>query len=141
MPPVKKNKGELSQEEIALLGISYLKLKDSEKELKKGLENTRKSLEEYLKTNGKPWEKGEMVSVTHAGKQVNILHSNRVSKTMVPTYEEILQKHGLKECLESVLVFREDVFESMYEAGKIPIEVVEELFEEKVSKVFSVKID
>lgn len=47
---------------------------------------------------------------------------------------------GLKDCIESVEVVRDDILSEMILRGELPDEVVQRLYEEKVSNAFSVDV-
>ena len=141
--PVKKKKSEpvLSNEDVALLGINYVTKKNSMKELDGECKEIRKPLEAYIKANGKTLESGSILAVvSHADKDVHIRQTLRVGKVLLPEAFDVLEKNGLKECIENVPTIREDVLEHLYEQGKVSDEVLQQIYAEKSSYAFSVEL-
>lgn len=137
----KKSYSELSNEVIALKGIEYVNKKETIKELESQCKECRKPLEEYVNSEGKTQPSGSLIAVVpHADVDVYLKKTLRVSRVMLPEAIDVLKENGLSECIENVQVIREDVLESMYNAGKVSDEVLKSLYSEKKSYAFSVEI-
>lgn len=140
MPVVKKSSVN-SEEDLALLGIEYLKLKSSIKELESKCSDARKPLESYVKEFGCTVKGGSLLKVLpYADKEVHLKETLRTSKVLLPEAIDVLNEEGLEECIENVPVIREDVLERLYADGKVSDEVMQKLFALKKTFAFSVEL-
>ena len=145
MPAVKKVKKrsieELSNEDLALMGIEFANKKDAIKELESQCKECRKPLEAYIENEGKKLSTGSRVAVlSHADVDVHLKQTLRVSKVLLPEAIEVLREKGLDECIELVPVVREDVVERLHMEGRITDEDLQKLYQAKSSYAFSVEV-
>lgn len=145
MPTSKKRKvksaEELSNEELALIGIDYVNKKDAMKELDSQCKKIRKPLEEYVVSSGKVLDSGSRIAVvSHSDVDVHLKHTLRVSSILLPEAMDVLEAEGLSECIEEVKIVREDVIERLHSEGTISDKVLSKLYAPKESYAFSVEI-
>lgn len=141
MPAKKTKRVVVSNEDIALLGITYVNKKDAIKELEAQCKECRKPLEDYIETSGRVLDSGSKLAVvSHADVDVHLKKTLRVTKALTPEAVDVLSEAGLDECIEQVPVVREDILESLYMAGKVPDEVLKKVYVGKSNYAFSVEI-
>lgn len=147
MPVIKKKSDKnalvsapiVTEEEIALKGLHYVKLKKDIKVLESEVKKTRTPLEDYLLKNGKVLPNGSTASViTHAGMDIILKNTLRVGKVLLPEAIEVLKAEGLSGCIQNVEIIREDVLEHLYETGKVSAEVLIKVYQETRGYAFSV---
>lgn len=141
--PVKKPKiADLSNEDIALHGLSYVQKKEAIKTLEGQCKEERVLLEDYAKRMGKPvGSSGSTVAVVeHADVAVHLKETARTSAVLLPEALDILKKEGYKECIEKVEIVREDIVEKLHRAGKISDELLSQIYGFKTSHAFSVEV-
>lgn len=143
--PAKKKKvptlEELSNEDLALMGIEFANKKDAVKELESQCKECRKPLEEYLKTSGRELSSGSRIAVlSHADVDVHLKQTLRVSKVLLPEAVGILREKGLDECIEMVPMVREDVVERLHLEGKISDDDLLQIYQLKSNYAFSVEL-
>lgn len=139
--PKKKAYSELSNEDLALRGIEYVNKKSAIKELEAQCKECRKPLEEALKVSGRTLDSGSRLLVLpHADMDVHLKQTLRVGKVLLPEAIDVLRENGLDECIEEVPYVREDVLESMYNAGKVTTDVLKRIYQSKESFAFSVEV-
>lgn len=139
--PKKKVKTNATSEEVALKGIAYVNTKDQIKTLEGECKELRKPLEAFLDEFGRTTESGSILAVvTHGDKDVCLHKTLRTGKTLLPEAQSILESNGFKECVEMVPTVREDVIERLYEEGKIPDSLLQQIYQEKSSFAFSVDL-
>lgn len=147
MPIIKKKNTkrfsqQLSNDEIALGGLSYLSKKESIKTLTSEMETIRKPLEEYVGKFGSSDEKGNLyVTSPYADKTVVLKKTLRVSSAILPEAIEVLKKHKLTDCLEKVTIIREDILNQMILSGEIPEKILKKIVTTKESYAFSVSTE
>ena len=76
----------------------------------------------------------------HADMEVVLKRTLRSSAELLPNATDILRENGLTDCLESVVIVREDRLQAMYEAGKVPDEIMKKVYASKDSYAFSVSL-
>lgn len=131
-----------SQEEVALLGINYVKGKEEIKKINNALGKVRVPLENYMDTNQQELPNGSyLCQIPHADVVVNLKRTLRNGKELVPEAEDILRANGLEDCIENVPTIREDRIEALYQAGKISDEILQKIYVAKPSYAFSVSLD
>lgn len=141
MPKKKASEFPQNAEEIALKGFQYYQGKQQISEIEKSLKETRKPLEAYLDAEGMDTPQGhKLVVVPYADKDVHLKRTRRSTAILRPEALDILKEMGLKDCIESVEVVRDDILSEMILRGELPDEVVQRLYEEKVSNAFSVDV-
>lgn len=141
--PAKKRKSfeELSNEEIALRGIEYANKKEAIKELETQCKECRKPLEAYIDNSGRTLENGSKLAViSHADVDVHLKKTLRAGKKLLPEAIDVLRESGLDECIEEIPIVREDVVERLYEEGAISDELLQKIYQSKVSYAFSVEL-
>lgn len=139
--PKKKAYSDLSNEDLALRGIEYANKKSAIKELEAQCKECRKPLEEALKVSGRTLDSGSRLLVLpHADMDVHLKQTLRVGKVLLPEAIDVLRENGLDECIEEVPYVREDVLESMYNAGKVTTDVLKRIYQSKESFAFSVEV-
>ena len=131
-----------SQEEVALLGINYVKGKEEIKKINNALGKVRVPLENYMDANQQELPNGSyLCQIPHADVVVNLKRTLRNGKELVPEAEDILRANGLEDCIENVPTIREDRIEALYQAGKISDEILQKIYVAKPSYAFSVSLD
>ena len=131
-----------SQEEVALLGINYVKGKEEIKKINAALGKVRVPLESYMDANQQKLPNGSyLCQIPHADVVVNLKRTLRNGKELVPEAEDILRENGLEDCIENVPTIREDRIEALYQAGKISDEILQKIYVAKPSYAFSVSLD
>lgn len=139
--PKKKAYSDLSNEDLALRGIEYVNKKSAIKELEAQCKECRKPLEEAIKVGGRTLDSGSRLLVLpHADMDVHLKQTLRVGKVLLPEAIDVLRENGLDECIEEVPYVREDVLESMYNAGKVTTDVLKRIYQSKESFAFSVEV-
>lgn len=139
--PKKKAYSDLSNEDLALRGIEYVNKKSAIKELEAQCKECRKPLEEAIKVSGRTLDSGSRLLVLpHADMDVHLKQTLRVGKVLLPEAIDVLRENGLDECIEEVPYVREDVLESMYNAGKVTTDVLKRIYQSKESFAFSVEV-
>lgn len=141
-PKKKKSFAELSNEEIALIGIEFANKKDAIKELEAQCKECRKPLETYLDSSGRVLESGSKLAVIpHADIDVHLKKTLRVSKVLLPEAIDVLREKGLAdECVEMVPTIREDILERLFTEGKLTEEDLSRIYQPKSSYAFSVEL-
>lgn len=139
--PKKKAYSDLSNEDLALRGIEYVNKKSVIKELEAQCKECRKPLEEAIKASGRTLDSGSRLLVLpYADMDVHLKQTLRVGKVLLPEAIDVLRENGLDECIEEVPYVREDVLESMYNAGKVTTDVLKRIYQSKESFAFSVEV-
>lgn len=143
--PTKKSKAPLAgisnEEQIASLGVNYVKCQTDKKQIDSEMKTIRKPLEDYLGAMGKELPNGSFLSVVpFADKEVHLKSTLRTSKSQLPEALDVLKENGLEECIEHVPMIREDIVERMYEEGKISDDILAKIYAPKKSFAFSVDI-
>lgn len=143
MPAKRKRRSfeELSNEEIALRGIEYANKKEAIKELETQCKECRKPLEAYIDNSGRTLESGSKLAViSHADVDVHLKKTLRAGKQLLPEAIDVLREGGFDECIEEIPIVREDVVERLYEEGAISDELLQKIYQSKVSYAFSVEL-
>lgn len=141
MPKKSVKTGTTSNEDVALLGIDYVNMKDRIKELDNHCKDLRPVLEGYLAEAGRELESGSILAVVnHADVDVHITKTLRTGKVLLPEAMEVLKENGLEECIEQVEVIREDVLERLYDEGKVSDDVLMKIYKETSNFAFGVKL-
>jgi hypothetical protein len=136
-----KKSSELSNKEMALLGIQYVNKKEAIKELDKQCKELRSPLESYLESSGKVTSTGSRLAILpYADVDVTLKHTCRESYQLLPEAADVLKELGFSECIELVPVIREDKIDVLVEAGKISPEDLARIYVPKTSYAFSVDI-
>ena len=140
--PRKKSNAPLTEDELALQGITYHRNKAAIKALETENKKLRTPLEDaVMGSAGKETTNGSRVLVIpHADKEVVLKETLRCSKVLLPEAIEELEKAGLEVCIEEIKVVREDVLEALYEKGKVSDELLQKIYQEKSSYAFSVDV-
>ena len=130
-----------SKDGLALTALNYHQRKLEIKEIEKELASMRPVLEDGVDRLGNGTATGSRVAVIpYADKEIQLRKDLRLTAVLVPEAEDILRRHKLTECLETTTIIREDVIQRMYERGEISIDVMKELYVEKETRAFSVKV-
>lgn len=138
MPKKAKN---YNNEDLALMGITYSQNKNKIKEIESANKKLREPLESAVTESGQILDSGSQVlSLVHADKEVVIKRTLRAGKVLLPEAVDVLMEAGFKECVETLTVVREDVVESLYEAGKIDEDVIKKIYQPKDVYAFSVDV-
>ena len=130
------------QTPIELLAIKFDRNKKTIKSLEEENKALRVPLEEHLSNRGEVLEgSGHRVCLLeHAGAQITLKYTHKVTAVLQPDAIDILKKHGHKEAIELVETVREDVIERLYQEGKITDAEMKELYVSKASDAFSVTV-
>ena len=137
----KKKLVNLNSEQTALCGFSYVNKKEQVSQLNKEIKELRVPLEQYMDANEKEISGGSKVYILpHADMEVVLKRTLRSSAELLPNATDILRENGLTDCLESVVIVREDRLQAMYEAGKVPDEIMKKVYASKDSYAFSVSL-
>lgn len=141
-PKKKKSFADLSNEDIALIGIEFANKKCAIKELESQCKECRKPLETYLDTEGRTLESGSKLAViSHADIDVHLKKTLRVSKVLLPEALDVIREKGLEDdCVEMVPTVREDVLERLYQEGRLTDEDLSRIYQPKSSYAFSVEL-
>lgn len=146
--PVKKSKEQVGEfptdivkeEGLALLAIKYDNLKTAEKELKKEMTITREPLEEAVKSADPLPSGSKQMNLAYAGKEIVLKHTLRNGKSLTSDAVQILEDAGLDECVEKSPYVLVERVEAMFNAGRIPLEVMERVFRPTEGWAFSVSV-
>lgn len=137
---IDKDKLVATEGEIGAKAIIFVGIKESIKKLNGELKPIDGELREYLSNAFVEDAKGNQVCVVkHAGKEVFLTNTRRVSTVMRSGAEDVLKRH-LPKALEKVTVIRDDVVEEAYQKGEIGLDVIKQIYAEDVSYAFSVKV-
>lgn len=141
MPNKKEKKNSFNEEELALMAIGYVKNKESIKAIEAQNKEYRVPVEEFAIANGKKLPTGSTLTVlSHADVNVHLKRTLKVSQVLLPEASDVLKENHLEECIETVEIIREDALERLYDAGKIPPEVLQKLYAHKESWAFSIEL-
>ena len=131
----------ISNEELAVKALHYVKLKDDEKTLKSEMTEARTDLEIAVSTDGRVLPNGsKLLVIPYAGQDVHIEHQLRVGKVLLADAFDVLKANKLEECIENIPTIREDRLKLMYENGQIPDDVMKQIYGPKETWAFSVKV-
>ena len=127
--------------DIPLIGIQYAQKKETIKELSTQCEQLRVPLEKYLTEHGKADAKGSKICVvSHADVDVVMMHTLRVSSSLVENAEEVLKAHGLESCIKTVTYVDQEEIQKLHSLGELSNDVLAELYTVKESTAFSVTL-
>lgn len=138
----KKKTPTASAQDVALLGVNYIALKQEQKRLDDEAKAIRPVLENYLEQNLSEDSKGHQFAVVmHADKEVILQKTLRVGSVLRAEALDVLKELNLHECIETVEVVREDVVEQLHAQGKITDKQLSRIFAMKKNYAFSVKLN